>query len=59
MHRHHANLTVHCDWVQVLSGGALQALLGSNSDRTPDIFIMPNAGVVYTTSLAKVSDHGG
>jgi len=27
--------------------------------RTPDIIVLPNVGVVYTTSLKKQSEHGG
>lgn len=43
----------------VIYGSALTALLGSNADRVPDLFVVPVPGTVYTGSLAKVSDHGG
>lgn len=45
--------------LQVLTGSALQGVLGSQADRIPDLFVEPVPGVVYTTSVTKVSDHGG
>ena len=45
--------------VQVLTGTGLQALLGSQTDRIPDLVVLPTQGTLYTTSLTKVSDHGG
>jgi hypothetical protein len=32
---------------------------GKLDPRTPDIIVIPNVGVVYTTSLSKQSEHGG
>lgn len=43
----------------MLTGAALQAVLGTQADRIPDLFVVPTPGTLYTGSLAKVSDHGG
>lgn len=44
---------------QVLSGDALTSILGSNPDRVPDLFVVPQEGTLYSLSKTKVSDHGG
>jgi hypothetical protein len=50
---------------QVLSGAALIAKYGDPSSnpvakvREPDIVVTPNLGVIYTTSTAKIAEHGG
>ncbi len=45
----------------VLSGGALAAQFNSplKDPRTPDLIIQPEPGTIYSTSNAKVMEHGG
>ena len=45
----------------ILSGSALAAQFNSPTEdpRTPDIIIQPTPGTIYSTSGAKVSEHGG
>jgi hypothetical protein len=45
----------------IYSGGALGNLFGdpATNDRTPDIIIQPIPGTIYSTSHAKVAEHGG
>jgi hypothetical protein len=45
----------------VLSGGALAAQFGNplKNSRTPDLIVEPTLGTIYTTSTAKVAEHGG
>jgi hypothetical protein len=45
----------------VLYGSALQAQFGNpaSDPRTPDIIIQPIPGTIYSTSKAKVMEHGG
>ena len=42
----------------LLFGAPLQALYGRN-ERTPDIIVQPNSGTMFSTSAAKVAEHGG
>jgi predicted AlkP superfamily pyrophosphatase or phosphodiesterase len=50
---------------QVLSGATLVAKYGDPATnpvakvREPDIIVTPNLGVIYTTSTAKIAEHGG
>lgn len=50
----------------ITAGAALAALFGDPTlkgtlaaARAPDAIIQPNAGVIYTTSTKKISEHGG
>jgi predicted AlkP superfamily pyrophosphatase or phosphodiesterase len=50
----------------IISGPALAAIFGDPSTndpvasaRTPDVFIQPNWGVIYSGSSSKVAEHGG
>jgi len=45
----------------VLSGKALEAQFGNPrvDPRTPDIIVQPIPGTIYSTSTAKVAEHGG
>jgi hypothetical protein len=45
----------------VLSGDALADRFGDprHNSRTPDLIVQPVAGTIYTTSKAKVAEHGG
>ncbi len=51
----------------ITSGAALAAIYGDSTSKTdavaaaraPDIFIQPNAGVIYSTSSKKIAEHGG
>ena len=45
----------------VLSGAALEAQFGNplTDPRTPDLFVEPIAGTIYSKSGAKVAEHGG
>lgn len=50
----------------IVYGRALAAIFGDphSADavahaRAPDIFIQPNAGVIYSTSTKKIAEHGG
>src|SRR5262249_16580964 len=45
----------------ILSGAALAAIFGDplHNARTPDIIIQPIPGTIYSTSVAKVAEHGG
>jgi hypothetical protein len=46
---------------QTLSGDALKHSYNdpTTDSRTPDIVVLPELGVVYTTSLKKIAEHGG
>jgi len=46
---------------QVFSGKNLAKTFGNpaTDDRTPDIIVQPIPGTIYTTSTAKVAEHGG
>ena len=46
---------------EIISGDALNLLYNdpAQNDRTPDIVILPEQGVIYTTSKAKIAEHGG
>ncbi len=46
---------------QIFWGASLSQLFNppSKDPRTPDIIVVPNAGVIYTGSLAKQEEHGG
>ncbi len=49
---------------QIFYGPSLQTMFNApglppNDPRTPDIIVQPNAGVVYTGSSKKQSEHGG
>jgi hypothetical protein len=45
----------------VLLGDALAGRFGDplHNARTPDLIVQPNVGTIYTTSKAKVAEHGG
>jgi hypothetical protein len=45
----------------VYAGATLAHLFGdpAHNDRTPDIIVQPLAGTIYSTSTAKVAEHGG
>jgi hypothetical protein len=45
----------------IYSGGALKHLFGdpATNDRTPDLILQPIPGTIYSTSTAKVAEHGG
>ena len=44
----------------ILSGTALAAKFGDPAaGRTPDIIVLPNPGVIYTSSKKKDAEHGG
>lgn len=45
----------------ILSGHALAEEFGSplQNARTPDLIVQPQPGTIYTTSKAKVAEHGG
>jgi len=45
----------------VYSGHELAPLFGNprTNDRTPDVIVQPIPGTIYTTSNAKVAEHGG
>lgn len=45
----------------MLSGEALQKQFGDPlvDPRTPDIIVLPIPGTIYSTSTAKVAEHGG
>jgi hypothetical protein len=45
----------------ILSGDALADQFGDprRNDRTPDIIVQPIPGTIYTSSKAKVAEHGG
>jgi hypothetical protein len=45
----------------ILSGAALADIFGNplQNARTPDIIIQPIPGTIYSTSVAKVAEHGG
>jgi len=45
----------------IYSGKQLAKLFGdpTTNDRTPDIIVQPTEGTIYTTSKAKVAEHGG
>jgi hypothetical protein len=51
---------------QILYGPSLETMFGTpglpaqgGDSRTPDIIVLPNAGVVYTGSTKKQAEHGG
>jgi hypothetical protein len=46
---------------RVFSGQKLASTFGNpaTNDRTPDIIVQPIPGTIYTTSTAKVAEHGG
>jgi hypothetical protein len=49
---------------QILYGPSLQTMFNAGGlppldPRTPDIIVLPNSGVVYTTSSHKQAEHGG
>ncbi|MFL6605543.1 MAG: alkaline phosphatase family protein [Steroidobacteraceae bacterium] len=51
---------------QILYGPSLELMFGTpglpaqgGDSRTPDIIVLPNAGVVYTGSTKKQAEHGG
>ena len=45
----------------MLSGDALADRFGDplKNTRTPDLIVQPKVGTIYTTSKAKVAEHGG
>ena len=46
----------------IVSGRAIAAIFGDGplaADRAPDVFIQPNAGVIYSGSKKKIAEHGG
>jgi len=46
----------------IVSGRAIAALFGDGplaAARAPDVFIQPNAGVIYSGSKKKIAEHGG
>lgn len=45
----------------ILSGAALAERFGDplHDSRTPDLIVQPIPGTIYTTSRAKVAEHGG
>ena len=46
---------------QILAGDALELLYNdpTKDSRTPDIVVLPEQGVIYTGSTAKIAEHGG
>ena len=46
---------------EVLSGDALKLLFNdpTKDSRSPDIVVVPEQGVIYTGSTAKIAEHGG
>jgi hypothetical protein len=46
---------------QILAGDSLQLLFNdpTHDARSPDIVVIPRAGVIYTNSTAKIAEHGG
>jgi hypothetical protein len=46
---------------QILAGDSLQLLFNdpTKDARSPDIVVIPRAGVIYTNSTAKIAEHGG
>jgi len=46
---------------QILAGDALELLYNdpTKDSRTPDIVVLPEQGVIYTESTAKIAEHGG
>jgi hypothetical protein len=51
--------TANVDYV--LSGAGLVSRFGdpTKDPRTPDLIVQPEVGTIYTTSAAKVAEHGG
>jgi hypothetical protein len=46
----------------IVSGRAIASIFGDGplaAARAPDIFIQPNAGVIYSGSKKKIAEHGG
>jgi hypothetical protein len=46
----------------IVSGRAIAALFGDGplaAAHAPDVFIRPNAGVIYSGSKKKIAEHGG
>jgi arylsulfatase A-like enzyme len=46
---------------EILAGDALDLLYNDPTEdsRTPDIVVLPEQGVIYTGSTAKIAEHGG